>query len=300
MRIFTLVGVFLCWCGGLANAQMPNIGPEAEPAPPQPGAIALLDSKGPDREVWHRDSGLLAVRNVNIPTLLPFLPKGKANGAAVIVAPGGGFLGLAIEKEGWRIAEELAKRGFTAFVLKYRTLPTPPDQAQFAAELKAMIHGGKASFAPPPDTPTEAQQDGLAALKYVRTHAAEWGIDAQRVGFMGFSAGGFLTRSVIAEGGAQRPDFAAPIYPNMAAMNVPADAPPMFVVIAADDFLLTREQGFPLVESYRKAGRSIEFHLLSSGGHGFGGGVPGTPTEGWMDLYFRWLRDTGMTQPTMH
>ena len=103
MRLFTLAGVVLCCCSRLANAQMPNIGPEAEPAPPQSGAIALLDSREPNREVWHRDSGLLAVRNVNIPTLLPFLPKGKANGAAIIVAPGGGFLGLAIEKEGWRI-----------------------------------------------------------------------------------------------------------------------------------------------------------------------------------------------------
>lgn len=111
---------------------------------------------------------------------------------------------------------------------------------------------------------------------------------------MGFSAGGFLTRSVVEKGGADRPDFAAPIYPNMAAMTVPADAPPMFVAIAADDFLLAREKGLLLLDSYRAAGKSIEFHLFSSGGHGFGAGPVGSPEEGWLDLMYRWMRTQGL------
>jgi len=94
---------------------------------------------------------------------------------------------------------------------------------------------------PPSDTPDEALADGLAALRYVRQHPDKFGVDPHRVGFMGFSAGGDLTRSVVSKGGSDAPDFAAPIYPSMALLHVPADAPPMFVLIAADDFLLGRE-----------------------------------------------------------
>lgn len=266
-------------------------------APAQPGAIALPFSKGvADAEVWHLDNGLIAVRNVTRPTLTPFRPVGHAIGhassAAVIIAPGGGFLGLAIEKEGWDVARWFANHGVTAFVLKYRVLPTPPSQAEFATKLMAMIRGDRVvgGFAPPDDTPPDAYADGLAALRYVRAHASEYGIDPHRVGFMGFSAGGFLTRSLVAGAGAERPDFAGPIYPNMAAINVPADAPPMFVAVGTQDFLLKRVIGFPLVESYQAAGKPVEFHLLAGVEHGFGAGIPGTASEGWLDLMLRWLK----------
>ncbi|MCR5872592.1 hypothetical protein LRS12_18950 [Sphingomonas sp. J344] len=111
---------------------------------------------------------------------------------------------------------------------------------------------------------------------------------------MGFSAGGFLTRSVVENSGAAMPAFVAPIYPNMSAMTVPANAPPMFVLIAADDFLLTRETGLPLLDSYRAAGKPIEFHLLANGGHGFGLGREGTASAGWIATFHRWLGAIGM------
>jgi acetyl esterase/lipase len=114
---------------------------------------------------------------------------------------------------------------------------------------------------------------------------------------MGFSAGGFLTLSTITDGGADKPAFAAPIYPNMAAISVPDDAPPMFVAIASDDFLLTREKGLPLIDSYRAAGKPVEFHLFASGGHGFGLGVPGTPPAAWPEAFLRWLDAIGMLKP---
>ena len=110
---------------------------------------------------------------------------------------------------------------------------------------------------------------------------------------MGFSAGGFLTRSVISHGGTDTPDFAAPIYPRMTAMQVPADAPPIFVAIAADDFLLRGIEGFPLVESYRAAEKSIDFHFFADGGHGFGLGRPGTSADGWIELFYRWMSTSG-------
>lgn len=275
---------------------------QALPAPAQPGAIVLssVPAGTPDEEFWFHEivpgGTEWSVRNVTVPTLVPVLPVGGGNGAAMIVAPGGGFLGLAIEKEGWDVARFLANHGIAAFVLKYRVIPTPVDQPTFVADLTSAMSGGEGRFRPPADTPPEALADGLAALRHVRENAAEYGIDPDRVGFMGFSAGAFLTRSVIEQGGADAPDFAAPIYPNMAPMQVPADAPPMFVTIAADDFLLAPHSGFPLVESYRAAGRPIEFHLLTSGGHGFGLGRAGEPSQGWAETMLRWLQDIGVLE----
>lgn len=268
-------------------------------APPaQPGAVPLpsVPPGTPDAAQWMTQNAELGVRNVNRPTLLPVLPKGPSTGAAVIVAPGGGFLGLAMDHEGWQVARWLADRGIAAFVLTYRVLPTPRDNDEFRIGYNALRNGGKTSFGLPEDTPPEALADGLAALRHVRANAAAYGIDPQRVGFMGFSAGGFLARSVVEHGGADRPDFVAPIYPRMVAMKVPAGAPPMFVVVAADDFLLRGVDGLPLLESYRAAGASIEFHLLANGGHGFGleRGTAGKSSENWIALFHRWLGAIGM------
>ncbi|MCB2065025.1 MAG: alpha/beta hydrolase [Erythrobacter sp.] len=299
LRKFTLAALALL--AAPAAAQMPTWSTQEEPAPAQPDAIVLsVPADTANEEYWFHQGNPLGpawqVRNVTVPTLVAYPAQGENAGAAMIVAPGGGFLGLAIEREGWDVARFLSEHGITAFVLKYRMVPTPVDQPTFAAEMASMRAGGPGRFRPPSDTPPQSLEDGLAALRYVRQHAADYGVDPHRVGFMGFSAGGFLTRSVIEHGGDDAPDFAAPIYPNMAAMDVPANAPPMFVTIAADDFLLAPHQGFPLVDSYRAAGRPIEFHLLPSGGHGFGMGYPGTPTEGWAEVMLQWMRNSGVLE----
>ena len=287
----TLVSAMGLLVTALPATAQSGLSTETVRTPAQPDTVLLPTAEGPDREVWHlSDHGRIAVRNVTRPTITAFRSVGAPSPAAVIIAPGGAFLGLEMDKEGWSIARWFANHGITAFVLKYRTLPTPPDQKVFVAELDKMITGQASLLAPPADTPPEALADGLAALRYVRVHAADFGIDPRRVGFMGFSAGGFLARSVVEKGGTDRPDFAAPIYPNMGPMQVPADAPPMFVAIAADDFLLAKQKGLPLLESYRAAGRSIEFHLFSTGGHGFADSAAGSPEEGWLDLLHRWMR----------
>lgn len=282
---------FACLLGLSPAAAQSGLSTTTVQAPAQPNTIVLPTAEEMDREVWHlSDHGRLAVRNVTRPTLTLFRPVGAVSPASVIIAPGGAFLGLEMDKEGWSIARWFANHGITAFVLKYRTLPTPSDQKLFVAELDKMITGQKSVLAPPSDTPGNALADGLAALRDVRAHAADYGIDPHRVGFMGFSAGGFLTRSVVEKGGTDRPDFAVPIYPNMGPMQVPSDAPPMFVAIAADDFLLANQKGLPLLDSYRAAGRSIEFHLFSAGGHGFADSAAGSPEEDWLDLLYRWMR----------
>ena len=297
--IATLALAGLAFTATPAAAQAPKFRYDPIERPSQAGAIDLpsVAAGTPDREQWMRQNGQIGVRNVTRPTLTPVLPAGPATGAAVIVAPGGGFLGLAIDAEGWQVARWLANHGVAAFVLKYRVLPTPASNAVWQDEFNRMIGGAKVSFANPTDTPPEALADGLAALAHVRANAATYGVDPKRIGFMGFSAGGFLTRSVVEKSGEAMPAFAAPIYPNMAAMQVPANAPPMFALIAADDFLLSRVQGFPLVDSYRAAGKPIEFHLLANGGHGFGLGRPGTASEGWIEQFHRWLGSIGMLVP---
>lgn len=280
--------------GGAAPAfAQPAVSRGTIAAPLQAGTIDLPVAKGtPQREVWHLDGTQVAVRNVTRPTLTPVLPIGKGTGAAMIVAPGGGFLGLAIEKEGWDVARWLANHGIAAFVLKYRVLPTPPDQAEFAGEMAKVVTGGKASFAPPADTPDPALEDARVALALVHDRAEEFGVDPNRIGMMGFSAGAMLTRSLATHPGQYMPAFIAPIYPMMNAVEVPANAPPMFVALAADDPLFGKGP-FGLVESWRAAGKPVEFHYYASGSHGFGLGKPGTPTEGWMDQLYRWLASGG-------
>ncbi len=260
-----------------------------------PGEVELGTGKGQPKEEWFRESGRLQVRNVERATITPFLPSKAANtGAAVIVAPGGAFLGLAIEEEGYRIARWLNDHGIAAFVLKYRVLPTPADPAVFRREVLAVRTGkGTASFRPPADTPPEALADAQAAIRHVRAHAADFGVDPTRVGMMGFSAGAMSTMSLaLANAPDARPAFIAPIYGRMVPREVPENPPPMYIALAADDGLFAR-QGFGLIDSWSKAGGKVEFHLFQNGGHGFGLGEAGTTTVDWMESFRRWLEVNG-------
>jgi len=264
-----------------------------------PGEVDLGTGKGQPKEDWFRESGSLQVRNVERATLTPFLPRMAANsGAAVIIAPGGGFLGLAIEEEGYRIARWLSDHGVAAFVLKYRVLATPTDPAIFRREVIAVRTGnGPASFRPPADTPPDSLADAQAALRHVAANAENYGVDPGRIGMMGFSAGAMTTMSAaLANASDARPAFIAPIYGRMVQREVPQNPPPMFSAMAADDGLFARE-GFGLIESWRKAGGKVEFHLYQNGGHGFGMGTAGSTTADWLEGFRRWLETNGLLAP---
>ena len=208
------------------------------PAPPEPNAIPLRArvAAGASSEQWEQPVvGGRSVRNITEPTLTPFLPDpAKATGAAVIVAPGGGFYFLSIDDEGYSVARWLADHGVAAFVLKYRPDPSPRDIGSYtAATVKRVIAIAQGEHF---ETPVAALEDATAAVRLVRSRAAEWRVDPARVGFLGFSAGAITTLSVgVTDDKAARPDFIAPIYGPMYARPVPADAPPMFVAIALDD-----------------------------------------------------------------
>lgn len=250
-------------------------------------------------ESWFRLLGSVAVRNVSAATLTPYLPPPEiATGAAVIVAPGGGFLVEAMENEGWSQARWLAARGIAAFVLKYRLQATPVDDDAFRAAVRARF--AAAVVAPGAarslTTPRAAVEDGCAAVDLVRRRASAWGVDPARVGWLGFSAGAMIGLAVAGSEPGVRPDFVGAIYPAMDAVDVRADAPPLFVAMAADDPLFGR-QGYGLVQSWHEAGRSAELHVYAKGGHGFGMGAPGTTSTGVMAAFDAWLTCGGWRDP---
>src|SRR5580692_10304983 len=185
------------------------------------------------------NTNLHLVRNVTEPTLTVFVPKsGNPSKTAVIIAPGGGFRVLAIDQEGYPVAEWFSQHGIAAFVLKYRLAETPAsDEAVISSK----------PGAPLPDLarsplPEGAEQhgiaDGIQAIKVVRENAAKWGISPHRIVLVGFSVGGVVTSgAMLAEDPLDRPNYAAPIYgaPFGAIPKIPTDAPPAFLAVAEDD-----------------------------------------------------------------
>jgi acetyl esterase/lipase len=277
-------------------------------APAEPNAIPL-NTGGVDGqsspETWFNQWGDIFTRNVTVATLTPVLPApGKANGAAVVVAPGGGLRWLSMNNEGWEVAQALADRGIAAFVLKYRLQPTPTDLAEFERNMNGMFAEGERR---PPRPTVDAMSsrpggpfanpvaDAEAAFAMIRARAGEWGVDPERIGMVGFSAGAGTTMATTLAGGAARPVFIAPIYGSMDAVEVPADAPPMFVALAIDDPLFGN-RGIGLVESWHRAGKPVELHLYQNGGHGFGLGNEGRTSLGWFDVFMRWLDVNGWLQ----
>ncbi len=244
------------------------------------------------------------VRNVVVPTLTAFLPSpSSANGTAVIVCPGGGFRFLSWETEGTAVAKWLSARGVAAFVLKYRLVDTGASEEEFREAVAAMMRSLANSGTLPP-LPEDmraiaglAAADGRQAMKVVRRHASEWGIAPDRIGMMGFSAGGFLTMGVVMDHDAEsRPNFAAPIYGGDAnGAPVAADAPPLFILAANDDPIWAGSA--QLYSDWKAAGRPVELHIYSKGGHGFGLRKQNLPVDHWIDRFGDWLEVQGLLQP---
>lgn len=234
---------------------------------------------------WDPEGRVMRLTEVTNPALIVFPPDpGRRTDAAVIVCPGGGYNILAIDKEGYEVAEWLNDLGITAFVLQYRV---PRRQAG-------------------------ALQDLQRAIALVRSRAREWGIDPGKVGAIGFSAGGSLaarasarSKRTYAAADAHdlhpvRPDFALLIYPAYLdegkdrsltpELSVDENTPPMFLFGTADD----RHGNSVLVMAgaLRDAGVPVELHLLAGGGHGYGLRRGNPAAEAWPELAESWLRNT--------
>lgn len=275
--------------------------------PKEPNAI-LLGTGGvenqPSSETWFKQWGDPMARNITTATLTPFLPDPeKANGAAVLVAPGGGYRWLSLGNEGWEVAEALAKQGIAAFVLKYRLHPTPETLEDFTQWMN------RPRTAPNPADEEKDQasprgafqldlsnqlEDAEAAYAMMISRAKEWGIDTSRIGMIGFSAGAGLTMHSTLHSKSMKLAFIGPIYGGMGPVDVPADAPPMFNVIATDDFLFKGQ--FGVIDSWYKAGIPVEFHLYQNGGHGFGLGNPNRTSNRWFEAFTHWLTVNGFLE----
>jgi acetyl esterase/lipase len=274
--------VCLLLLGGVALAETPAV-------------ISLWPGTAPGSESWtqtesenisERDHSL-NVRNVTRPTLTVYLPSpALANGTAVVVCPGGGFVNLGMGKEGEEVARWLNSFGVAAFVLKYRLVRTD-------VEITNSVSARERAQAIIPLAVADAQR----ALRLVRSRAVEWGVARDRIGIMGFSAGGYLAISVALRHDVEsRPDFVAPIYGGAPAdLKVPADAPPLFLVHADDDERgRAIDNSIPVYAAWTQARIPAELHVYARGGHGFALRKRGGPVDGWTDRFREWLADQGL------
>lgn len=276
-----------------AHAQTFNIWPGVAPGSERATQVETV-SKFPG-------GAFEVVRNVTRPTLEVFAPEpGTATGAAVIVAPGGGFRYLTTQAEGSDVARALAAKGVTAFVLKYRTIETPAEDAAHWRDFFIFMAGAARSNGTfNLDEPSvQGTADGVQALQVVRQRAAEFHIDPTRVGMIGFSAGAKVTEGVLTTADpAARPAFAALIYG--AAFNdapLPANLPPVFLAVAGDDKLAA-----PTVLNFYlaaiKGGMQPELHIYAKGGHGFGMNHQGTSSDNWINDLLNWLQVQQLARP---
>lgn len=242
-----------------------------------PPEIPLYAGTAPGSEKWDwqeklvtRPNGMPIVSDVVRPVLLAYpAPKDKAVGTAMVVAPGGGFRALMMSYEGVDVARRLNAMGVDAFVLKYR-----------------LTHEGSTG-ATREEVVKMAGDDGRQAVRLVRAKAAEYGYRPDRVGMIGYSAGGMVTSDALFGPSETRPDFAALIYGAREDRNIPDPPPPLFLAVAADDANFVAKS-VDLFTAYRQAKGSAELHVFQVGAHGFGN--KGGGADHYLDRLEEWLR----------
>jgi acetyl esterase/lipase len=279
--------------GALAQSWVVNL-------PPPDRELPLYEGVAPGSENWDwtertviRPDGHIATQNVVRPVLQYFAPDpARANGAAVIVAPGGGHTNLVIVHDGRRLAAELQAKGIAAFILKYRLIHVGveagspmyyPEKRENGVILTGAQKGQKyADF---------ESDDGRQAVRLLRAHAAEFGVDPRRIGFLGSSAGGIPVTAALFGPPDSRPDFAALISgPYALDQPVPADAPPLFLAAASSGDDWGADGSLKLFHAWRAAKRPTEIHIFQAGGHGF---LTAGAGEHVIDRLGEWMADNG-------
>ena len=254
--------------------------------------IPGISYESEEREYYSEVWSTTAVSNTARPTLEVFRPSSDKNtGTAVIVAPGGGLYAHSINSEGRDVANWLVSRGITAFVLKYRLVPTRRDGT---VEIGEEWGKGYQQVLDKVDKVLPYSiQDGLNGVKHVRDNAASYGIFTDKIGFMGFSAGGAVTMGVGYEySDESRPDFLVPVYPWTDAKKVqipPSDAPPMMIICATDDGIGLAKGAIELYLSYFENDKNVALHMYSKGDHGFGMRTEGLPSDSWIERVYDWM-----------
>ncbi len=274
----------------------------------QEQVIRLYPGKAPGSESWtwqegRKDTNVFntpVVYNVVDPTLTVVPAKSSYNtGTAVIIAPGGAFHTLSINSEGFDVARWLSAKGITCFVLKYRVVRSLTDEP--AKEVMEKMGNSEKFGADVAPVFPLAITDGLEAVAYVRNNASKYNIDPNRIGFMGFSAGGTVTMAVTQNSNASnRPDFIAPIYAYVGEMiggKIPTEKIPAFIVAASDDQLGLASHSVGIYNNWMAAGQDAELHMYSKGGHGFGLRTQEIPTDTWIERFADWLGARGLLWP---
>jgi acetyl esterase/lipase len=245
------------------------------------------------------------VFNVNKPTMTVYMPTGKSTGAAILVFPGGGFQGLAIDLEGTEVCDWLTSAGITCVLLKYRVPSLPYDW-----HCKCRPNGLAIS--------TLALEDAQRTMGLVRFRANEWHIDPHKIGVLGFSAGGYLAAEIsthfdrrlyapvdAADRESCRPDFAVAIYPGHLwtedkfelnpRIRVTSQTAPTFLLQAENDPTDPVQNSLAYFAALKQASVPVEMHLYAQGGHAFGMRRTEFPITEWPKMVERWLRTIGIT-----
>jgi acetyl esterase/lipase len=267
--------------------------------------LKLYQGKPPGSEDWDWQEGknnrnsmnVMTVYNVVHPTLTVCLADPvKANGTSIIVCPGGGFHFLAVDHEGTDIANALTDNGITVFLLRYRLVHVDGDNP-FDDMLSAVDHKAWDDESLP--IIPLAVADGRQAIAYVRSHANQYNISPERIGIMGFSAGGMVAASTAFQYDSNnRPDFVVPIYadiPESVLKPMLPDAPPLYLACTQDDEFGFAIDAIRMYNKWYEAGRPAELHLFAKGGHGFGLGSPLNTTFEWISRFLVWLKTQGLT-----
>ncbi len=253
-----------------------------------PGSEARVNEP---EKVDANGKGTNNVSNVHNPSITPYLPTKGATGIAVIIAPGGGHSKLCLGHEGGALAEWFRDHGVAAFVLKYRLAREPGSTYTIQ---------------------DHAMADARRAIRTVRSRAAEWRIDPQKIGIMGFSAGGELAAFAamendpgkadaedVIERASSRPDFQALIYPGTSDLfSAKKGMPPVFIACGFDDRKDISEGMATLYLKYKAAGVKAELHIFSGVGHGFGYRPDRTNAAGkWPERFMDWMEESGFIEP---
>lgn len=308
-KLMIIIGVLIGLCSGISQAdtwqpthrQIP-IWPEGKMPNP------LLDIKPenirPNGQIagkpWH------AIYNVSKPTMTVYSPQEKNTGIAIVVFPGGGFNGLAIDLEGTEVCTRLASEGITCILLKYRV---PDSGPAWHDDCQCNIH---------PEAPT-ALQDAQRTMGLLRQNAEKWHINPNKIGVLGFSAGGYMVADIsthfkeraykpvdVADTKSCRPDFAVALYPGHLWTNekkfelnsdIPVTnlTPPTLLIQAGDDQVDSINHSLVYYSALKNANVPVEMHLYAQGGHGFAVRLTNLPITNWPHLLKIWLKTIGMT-----
>lgn len=263
--------------------------------------IQLYEGAAPGSESWDWDETVYYGENkvyygmtadVSHPSITVYRPE-KPNGVALIVCPGGAFAFLCMDREGEDISKVYNSKGITCFVLKYR-LYHVDDKDAFLRDLysgETNHNEGLAKVIP------LAIQDAAAAISYVRSHADDYGIDPNKIGISGSSAGGCITMgtSMTVRDESCHPNFAVATYPFFAPgmfTEVPSDYPlPLYIAVARDDTTVPVSHSLDLYKLWIENNQQAEMHIYNKGEHGFVGNKQGLAVDNWTDNLFLWLKD---------